>query len=102
MFQPQASNNRYDDGSYRPEVYERPQQAQGGVAQSYYHPKIYTQAIPQPRPQPQAYQAPTYPQLQARPAPSTNEIGEKEPEYNDAPGKPYSFGSGYLFEFGSG
>ncbi|XP_050311050.1 endocuticle structural glycoprotein SgAbd-8-like [Anthonomus grandis grandis] len=101
--QPQA-NNQHDDGSYRPEFYERPQTQQsggGGVAQSYYHPKVFTQAA-QPRPAYQQPQYPQYPQLQVRPTPSSNELGEKEPEYNDAPGKPYTFGSGYLFEFGSG
>ncbi|XP_066141337.1 endocuticle structural glycoprotein SgAbd-8-like [Euwallacea fornicatus] len=92
--QPRQSN---DDGQYRPETYERPQ---SGVAQSYYHPKIYTQATAQPRPsyQPQ----PQYAPLRATPTPSSNALEDKEPEFNDAPGKPYSFGSGYLFEFGSG
>ncbi|KAL1505825.1 hypothetical protein ABEB36_005297 [Hypothenemus hampei] len=95
--QPQSSS-QYDDGKYRPEVYERPRPSPSGVAQSYYRPKLYTQPAAKPVYQPQAQ----YSHVQPRPVQSGNDLDEKEPDYHDVPGKPYSFGTGYLFEFGSG
>lgn len=67
-----------DDGQYKPELYTRPQPYQGGF--------IQTRSAYQPPP---AHIA-------------SNNIGGdlREPEYNDEPGKPHSFGNGYVFEFG--
>ncbi|NP_001139387.1 cuticular protein-like precursor [Tribolium castaneum] len=69
---------RQDDGQYRPELYTKPQPYTGGF--------IQTRSAYQPPPAPIA----------------SNNIGGglKEPEYNDEPGKPHSFGNGYVFEFG--
>ncbi|VEN56828.1 unnamed protein product [Callosobruchus maculatus] len=70
-----------DDGSYKPHLYESRQQL---IAPS--PPKI---AAPPPRP--------IYPQIGLSPS-ASNTIEEKD--YHDEPGKPYSFGNGYVFEFG--
>ena len=73
-----GSYGKQDDGQYRPELYQRPQ------------PYVAAGAYAQNRP------------YQPAAAPISNAIssGVKEPEYNDEPGKPYSFGNGYVFEFG--
>ncbi|XP_068909395.1 endocuticle structural glycoprotein SgAbd-8-like [Tenebrio molitor] len=72
------AGGRQDDGQYRPELYQRPQ--------PYVQPAV-------PFAQNRAYQP--------APAPISNAIGGvKEQEYHDEPGKPYSFGNGYVFEFG--
>ncbi|XP_056648489.1 endocuticle structural glycoprotein SgAbd-8-like [Diorhabda sublineata] len=77
-YQPQYSVNQpEDDGQYRPEVYER--------AQQEIHSAPYTRS---------SYPVP----LSAKSAPSSDALQEKE--YFDEPGKPHSFGSGYIFEFG--
>nr|CAH7741683.1 unnamed protein product [Callosobruchus chinensis] len=68
-----------DDGSYKPHLYESRQQL---IAPQ--PPKI---AAPPPRP--------IYPQITPS---ASNTIEEKD--YHDEPGKPYSFGNGYIFEFG--
>lgn len=84
--QPQSHSfgqSREDDGQYRPELYEKPQP----------RPQYYNAAP--------SYQQPQYrpPQAQSAPNIQSNTIEDKEPEYNDAPGKPHSFGNGYIFEF---
>ncbi|KAK9874980.1 hypothetical protein WA026_005796 [Henosepilachna vigintioctopunctata] len=71
--QPYNSGGRQDDGQYRPELYEK---------QSY-SPAAYQQ---------QAYSAPAPQNIQS------NNI-ENQRDYYDEPGKPHSFGSGYIFEF---
>ncbi|CAH0559530.1 unnamed protein product [Brassicogethes aeneus] len=88
-----GQNNKYDDGQYRPHLYERPERQES-------LPRYLTGAPPQQSyPQPRAAYAqpqPVYP----RSAPQqSNNLEDKEPEYNDAPGKPHSFGTGYIFEF---
>nr|CAI5829684.1 unnamed protein product [Callosobruchus analis] len=70
-----------DDGSYKPHLYESRQQLIAPPP-----PKI---AGPPPRQ--------IYPQIGLTPS-ASNTIEEKD--YNDEPGKPYSFGNGYIFEFG--
>ncbi|RZB54394.1 Chitin bind 4 domain containing protein [Asbolus verrucosus] len=78
--QPQAYTAPHvqDNGQYRPELYARPQQ-------QFVHAGAYAQRGYQPGP-----------------GPISNAIGGeiREPEYNDEPGKPHSFGNGYVFEFG--
>ncbi|CAH2004094.1 unnamed protein product [Acanthoscelides obtectus] len=76
-----AAGGQQDDGSYKPHLYESRQQL---IAPS--PPKI---AIPPPRP--------AYPPIGLAQS-ASNTIEEKD--YNDEPGKPYSFGNGYVFEFG--
>lgn len=79
---PQSPLGAQDDGQYRPELYENNyQRAQ---------PQFLQAASPYA--QNRAYQV-------APPVPISNNIESKEIEYNDAPGKPYSFGAGYNFEF---
>ncbi|XP_072383209.1 endocuticle structural glycoprotein SgAbd-2-like [Diabrotica undecimpunctata] len=81
QYQPRAYpqyNRQEDDGQYRPELYERPQQ----------------QLIQLPSHQRASYPAP----LAVSPTPSSNALEEKD--YFDEPGKANSFGSGYIFEFG--
>ncbi|XP_060524215.1 cuticle protein 3-like [Cylas formicarius] len=82
----QAQPQTYDDGHYKPQRYNPAPQ------QTYTRPVYQNQAYTQPKP--------TYSQLRAQPDPISNSLNEKEPEYNDEPGKPYSFGNGYIFEFG--
>lgn len=123
---PAAPYNQYqqrgpeDDGSYRPELYEKPEEHRPAYAPPQpiykpapapYRPAIsYPQPQPVPQYQPQPYhQPPTQPQYQPRPQqyqppqPSyeqrSNQLEEKEPEYHDEPGKPNTFGNGYFFEF---
>ncbi|KAL3277420.1 hypothetical protein HHI36_012768 [Cryptolaemus montrouzieri] len=74
-YNPQAYNTigRQDDGQYRPELYEKPR---------------YTAAPYQQ----QAYSAPVPQNIQS------NTIEDRQ-DYNDEPGKPHSFGNGYVFEF---
>lgn len=74
-----AYNAQPDDGQYKPELYERPT-----VQRQYYNTGAYSA--------PQISRA-------AVPTQSSNAIEDKEREYNDEPGKPHSFGSGYIFEF---
>lgn len=81
--QPQSQD--YDDGKYRQEAYPRPQ-----PERQYYQPKPY--ASPKL----------LYRSAEERPNTFSNNINEKEPEYNDEPGKAGTFGAGYIFEFGSG
>lgn len=87
-YQQQQQQGQYDDGQYKPEKYERPApQPLGLGAVAFRAPQpIYTQ--PQPR-----FPAP----IQRS---EGNSLDEKQPAYNDEPGKPHSFGSGYSFEFG--
>ncbi|KAF7285407.1 pupal cuticle protein-like [Rhynchophorus ferrugineus] len=75
--QPQSQS--YDDGKYRAEPYTRPQQTQ-----AYYQPVNL------------------YRGNGGQASPLSNQINEKEQELSDEPGKPGTFGSGYIFEFGSG
>nr|XP_023029504.1 endocuticle structural glycoprotein SgAbd-8-like [Leptinotarsa decemlineata] len=76
--QPQPLYGRqHDDGQYRPQQYERPQQIQ--------LPSV-------------AHARPAYaPPLTVSGSPRSNALEDRD--YNDEPGKPHSFGSGYLFEF---
>ncbi|KAJ8971744.1 hypothetical protein NQ314_000557 [Rhamnusium bicolor] len=69
--QPYNLQGAHDDGQYRPQVYERPQQNLPPITQARL----------------------AYPQ----PSASSNTIEEKE--YHDEPGKANSFGNGYIFEF---
>lgn len=71
-----------DDGQYRPEKYEAP----AAPAYAYTRPAPYAAPV--------KYTAP----LINRAEGNGNALDEKE--YNDEPGKPYSFGKGYSFEFG--
>lgn len=71
-----------DDGQYRPEKYEAP----AAPAYAYQRPAPYAAPV--------KYTAP----LINRAEGNGNALDEKE--YNDEPGKPYSFGKGYSFEFG--
>lgn len=77
-----------DDGQYRPEKYERPAPVPA--------PAPYTSSYSGPRPQPTAYAPARYTAPIARP--ESNSLDDKD--YNDEPGKPYSFGKGFSFEFG--
>ncbi|CAH2004093.1 unnamed protein product [Acanthoscelides obtectus] len=111
-----AAGGQQDDGSYKPHLYESRQQQPTKLH--------YTQAIaPRQQNDEVAYKPRTYQREATRPqliAPSppkiaippprpayppiglaqsaSNTIEEKD--YNDEPGKPYSFGNGYVFEFG--
>ncbi|KAJ8983022.1 hypothetical protein NQ317_014319, partial [Molorchus minor] len=71
--QPYALQGGQDDGQYRPQLYERPQ------------PLVGLPSLSQPK---LAYQ---------QPSATVNSIQEKD--YIDEPGKAYSFGNGYIFEF---
>lgn len=78
----QQYNGVQDDGQYRPELYEK---------QSY-NPAPYQQRA--------AYSAPAYQQrAYSAPAPQIQENSINERDYHDEPGKPHSFGNGYVFEF---
>lgn len=79
----QQASGEEDDGQYRPEKY-------AGSA-----PFVQTYAQPRPA----AYTQPKYSApLLNRPEGNSNSLDEKD--YIDEPGKPYSFGKGYSFEFG--
>lgn len=90
---PQASSREDDgdDGQYRPEKYERPGP---GPAPAPYTSVGYGG----PRPQPAAYAPARYTAPITRPE-SSNSL-EDTKDYYDEPGKPYSFGKGFSFEFG--
>lgn len=81
---PRGVKDDGDDGQYKPERYERP----AAPAPAY-------TSYSGPRPQPSAYAPPRYTAPVARP--ESNSLDEKD--YNDEPGKPYSFGKGFSFEF---
>lgn len=78
----------YYDGEYeRPVKYSNvPIKSEGykggAVIKSYIPPAKYAQ-------EPRKYETAT----------ASNSLEEKEPDYDDEPGKPYSFGKGYFFHF---
>nr|CAI5829683.1 unnamed protein product [Callosobruchus analis] len=104
-----------DDGSYKPHLYESRQQqptkhhyTQGAPRQSdegayrqqtFQRESSRSQQLIAPPPPKIAGPPPRqiYPQIGLTPS-ASNTIEEKD--YNDEPGKPYSFGNGYIFEFG--
>lgn len=109
----QQRNDNDDDGQYRPEKYERPSppvyhqyQAPQPAAPIHRPAPVYQPvALHTPTPQREVHhpvpQKASYTIPQHKYETRSNQLEEeKEPEYNDEPGKPYSFGKGYFFEFG--
>lgn len=87
-----GSDDDGDDGQYRPEKYEKYERP--GPA-----PVVpYTAGYGGPRPIPAAYTPARYTAPIAPRADSSNSLEDKD--YFDEPGKPYSFGKGFSFEFG--
>lgn len=87
---PSSREDDGDDGQYRPEKYERPGPGPAPAVAAY------TTGYGGPRPQPSAYAPPRYsaPIVRAE----SNSLEDKD--YYDEPGKAYSFGKGFSFEFG--